>query len=548
LRPKVDTVSGMQLDSDGGIVAGSRAITRTPTGRETALVALGQGALMVLGGVLALLVAQIFGKNAKTDAFFAAYGVYAVGLTFGQTFRLTAVSRLVHGEGPATVTRLLVTVSIMVLAVAIPMVVLADPLGHLLVTADPGGIAPTVLRILWIALLGQLLAAMLATVLAVRGAFTIIGVGTFLSGLLSIGTFLAVESSVGVEGAAIGLAASAAWMAVLFAIAQLRTGWRPSLSRHVSLRDVGAEAGHLTLASATFIGTSLAYVICVAVAARLGKGEATLFAYAYALAAILVGVTANVTAMVRSPALVASRDRARDTATAGLWSFRFTLVLAGPVLAMAMLVGRPVVSVALGSGFSHKDVSTILVTLLCLVGWILASAGGIFAVVELLARGELRALASLAAGLVTVLAGLAIAGGAIAGIEGVAAALSVAMIGATLLQLRWAFGAEWRGDAVAMVRATAREVIVLAIAFAPSAAALLTLGETAATSVAAALTAAVLVPAVYRVAWPREYQAMLALMRRSRPVALPASASASDDTDGYPPLEPLSHDTDSSAA
>jgi peptidoglycan biosynthesis protein MviN/MurJ (putative lipid II flippase) len=482
---------------------------------------------MMFGGILALLVAQVFGKNAKTDAFFAAYGVYAVGLTFGQTFRLTAVSRLVHGKGPETITRLLGAVTIMALAAGIPMVVLANPLGGLLVTTDPGNVAPTVLRILWIALVGQLLAAMLATVLAVRGRFTIVGIGALLSGFVSIGTFIVVESSVGVAGAAIGLAVSAAWMALLFGLTLLRGGWRADLRAHGSIRAMASEAVHLTFASATFIGASLAYLICVAVAARLGSGDATLFAYAYALAAILVGVTANVAAMVRSPALVASRERAKDTAAAGLWSFRFTLVLAGPVLAMAILVGRPLVSVALGSAFKRHDIDAILATLLCLSGWILASAAGIFAVVELLARSELRRLALLAVGLVTALAALAIAGGAIAGIEGVAAALSVSMLGASLIQLRWAFPSQWRQAATGMARATAREVAVLAFAFAPSAVLLASLGEAAAVSSVAGVLAALLAAMISRIAWPGECGAILGLVRsRVATVALRADTAS----------------------
>lgn len=256
---------------------------------------------MLLGGVLAVLVAQIFGKNAKTDAFFAAYSVYAVGLTFAQTFRLTAVSRLVRSSHHETTTRLLGAVVMISLVIAVPMVLLAAPLGRLLVTTDPGGVASTTLRIMWIALLGQLLAAMLATALAVRGSFVAIAVGTLPSGIVSIGTFLLVRSDAGVVGAAIGLAAAAVWLTLVFGATLLKRGWRPVMLTTSAVREMGSEATGLAFASATFIGTNLAYVICVAVAARVGRGETTLFAYAYVLASMLLGVTANVTAMVRSP-------------------------------------------------------------------------------------------------------------------------------------------------------------------------------------------------------------------------------------------------------
>lgn len=488
---------------------------------------------MVLGGVLAVLVAQIFGKNAKTDAFFAAYGVYAVGLTFAQTFRLTAVSRLVRAPGHVTTTRLLGAVVVISVVIALPMVVLAGPLGRLLVTTDPHGIAVTSLRILWIALLGQLLAAMLATALAVRGSFAAIGIGMLPSGIVSIGTFLLVRSDAGVTGAAIGLAAAAVWLTIVFGVTLLRTGWRPTRPSPVLGMEMGAEAGKLTYASATFIGTNVAYVVCVAVAARVGRGETTLFAYAYVLASMLLGVTANVTAMVRSPALLASSNRAEDAAAAGLWSLRFTLVLVGPVVAMVMLIGKPVVGFALGSGFHGQDITRILLTLLCLVGWILASAAGIFAVVELLARSELRRLAGLSVALVLAVTGLAAAASSVAGIEGIAGALSLVTIGVSLVQMRWAFGARWRSVVAGMLRATRREMIVLVGAFAPSTALLLALGDGLASYLCATVLAALLVMVGSRVAWPREWEALLGVARRSSRLAAaqpqdPASESGAE--------------------
>jgi hypothetical protein len=181
-----------------------------------------------------------------------------------------------------------------------------------------------------------------------------------------------------------------------------------------------------------------------------------------------------------------------------------------------------VIAFALGSGFSAVDVREILVTLLCLIGWILGSAAGIFAIVELLARGELRRLAALAATLVAAVCGLALAGGALAGIEGIAVALSTATLGVAAVQLRWAFGAVWQREAAKMLRACLRELIVLAVAFAPAALLLSVLGETTVAAVAAALLAAALVAIASRVAWPRECSALVGLIRRS-PAAVAGS-------------------------
>jgi ABC-type multidrug transport system fused ATPase/permease subunit len=487
---------------------------RLPTGRETALIAIGQGALMVLGGVLALLVAQVFGKNSKTDAFFAAYGLYAVGLTFGQTFRLTAVSRVLHSHERDPVSRLVGAVAVMALAVAIPMVALAGPLGGILVGKDPTHVAPGVLRILWIALAGQLLAALLATVLAVRGAFSTIGLATLASGFVSIVTFLALYSALGIRAAAVGLSASAVSLAVVFAIALVRRGWTPSLAGLGSPSGLVREAGRLTFASIFFVGTNLAYVACVALATRHRGGEATLFAYAYVGAAALVAVTANVSAMARSPAVVAGAERAQVAAATGVATLRLTLLLAGPVVGMALLVGRPVLELVLGSSYSGHDVHRLLITLLALTGWIVASAAGIFAIVELLARSELKLLARLALALVLATVACALLGGALAGIVGIAAGLSVAMIGVTAVQLRSAFAHEWRATALAMARAIVRELVVLACAFGPAGVLLLAIGASDASRTGCGILAAVVVTLASRVAWPGEFRALLALAHR----------------------------------
>jgi peptidoglycan biosynthesis protein MviN/MurJ (putative lipid II flippase) len=467
---------------------------------------------MVFGAVLAVLVAQLFGKSVETDAFFAAYGFYSIGVTFTYTVRLTAVSKLV-GSASEAVTRQLGAAVLIALAFGVPMLILAAPFGRVLVESDPAGVARATLRILWVALTGQLLAAMLATILAVQGSFNTIGIATLMAGPVTIASFLLAEPATGIEGAAIGISAGAAWLVAVLGGKAVRSGWRPGLRDLAALEAIAAEALRLSFASATFLGATVAYVTCVAVAARQGAGEATLFAYAFVLVGMLLGVTSNVLAMVRSPSLLASSQRTADAASTAVWGLRVTLVLAGPALAMALLVGKPLIGFALGSGFSAADVDSLLVTLVCLVGWLIATAAGIFAVVELLARGALVPLALLAAGQVAVLAPAAWAGADFAGIYGIATALSAVTLGVTLVQLRWAFGGAWRESAAKMARAGARELAVLAAAFAPSAALVHVIGQTTFATAAAGLLATLLVAVATYVAWPHESRILLGLVR-----------------------------------
>lgn len=490
---------------------------RTPTGREMALVAAGQGATMLSGALLALLIAHRFGRDLKTDAFFAAYGVYALGVTFTQSFRLTAVPRLigpVAGNIEENATRMLGAATVMALALVVPLALAAAPLADVLVEVDPGDVGRDTLRILAVAMACQLFASMLATILMVRGAFAAVALTTLAVAAITVGVFLVSEPAIGILAAPTGLAAAAFWLCLVFGTLLVRTGWRPrALPR---LLTIVQEAGRLALASATFVGATGTYVVCVAVAAREGPGEATLFVYAYVASGILLGLTANVTSVVRSPAITASRQRTAEAAAAGLWSFRFTIVLAAPVLAMAVLVGKPVIGFVLGADFQGAAAASMVVTMIALAGWLLGTAAGMFAIIELLARDDLPRLAFLVIAQIAAVAAAAPVGAALAGVEGIAAALSLVTLVVTGVLLRWAFQERWREVATDLARAAGRGLVVVGVAFAPSIVLLAVIGrDTVAAVVAAGLLATVLVAVSTSVAWPYERRMLVALVQRS---------------------------------
>ena len=91
---------------------------------------------MGLGALLALLVLFVFGKTPKTDGLFTAYAVYGVLLMLAQSLRTTIVARLVEAPSLwAAFDHYLGAVLALALAAAVPLVVLADPLAHLLTGA-----------------------------------------------------------------------------------------------------------------------------------------------------------------------------------------------------------------------------------------------------------------------------------------------------------------------------------------------------------------------------------------------------------------------------
>jgi len=154
------------------------------------------------------------------------------------------------------------------------------------------------------------------------------------------------------------------------------------------------------------------------------------------------------------------------------------------------------------------------VTLLCLSGWILGSAAGVLAIVELLRREKILQLAAFAGVQIALLPLLAIAGREIAGIGGVAAAQSTAMLAATAAQLRLAFGAEWLEAIRPMLRATATGGLAVAAAFAPSFVLTAVTGRSAPALLFAVAMAALLTLVVSRWQWREESAVLASLLRR----------------------------------
>jgi hypothetical protein len=294
----------------------------------------------------------------------------------------------------------------------------------------------------------------------------------------------------------------------------MRSGWRPDTRAFLRAREATREAARLLFASASFVTANLGYLVCLAVASRKGTGEATLYTYAYFSALVLVATTAISAAMVTTPAMLAEPRSSGSMESSTVSTYRFTVVLVAPVFVLALLVGKPVIGFALGGHFNGHDAERLVVTLVCLSGWVLASAAGVYAVLGLLAQDKARALALIAALHIAALVPLAIVGRELAGIPGIALAQSAVMLGATAVQLRLAFGHAWTKLLRGLGAVTLKGGIAAFAACVPSFAILAAFDHSVvATTVALALAAACTL-AVYRIAWPGETGALVSLLSR----------------------------------
>ncbi|MFY9487727.1 MAG: lipid II flippase MurJ [Solirubrobacterales bacterium] len=445
------------------------APSRTPAdeARGAAGISLGQASLMVMGGVLALLITQFFGKGVSTDAFFTAYGFYVIALTFAQTLRLTVLPRLLSDVTGAQEARLLLATATLAALAAIPMVALAGPIGDLIANGDPSGLAAETLRLLWPALALHLLAGMLVAMLVMRGIYAPIGVAFAITSLITIAAFVLLEPELDLRAVAVGLALSAVFLASALMTHLWRAGWRPAFRQQLVPRQIVRDCGDLFVASSSFLMLNLGYLICLAVANRASAGTATTYAYAFFGAAFLVASTAVPSAMVRAPRLLDAGGNRGVTVADVLVDYRVALVLLAPAIGLVALVGAPLIDLITGSFFGADDSTDFVTVLVCLTPWVLAATVGVMLILESLNRGRGNALAAIAVGQAVVLLILAKLGDEIAGIAGIAIAQSTAMFLATAAQIRLAM----RADAGRLLRTlgteTLRSAALVLVSFGP---------------------------------------------------------------------------------
>jgi hypothetical protein len=197
-------------------------------------------------------------------------------------------------------------------------------------------------------------------------------------------------------------------------------------------------------------------------------------------------------------------------------TYRYSVMLIAPVIALSLLVGKPVLGFLLGSDFRGHDAERLVITLVCLIGWVLGNAAGLYAVVELLSSGRARALAAVATAQSALLVGLAVTGRELGGIEGVAVGQSLSMLAGTATQLRLAFAGAWLSTLRAIGGATATGIAVAAAATAPGLILLGVAGDSAATRIAAAASGLALALVVTRLAWRGESTALMSFVVRPR--------------------------------
>jgi len=403
---------------------------------------LGQIVVGVTSGVQAILVATKFGITSATDGFFAAYGVYSLVVLLGQSWRTTLVARMVESNSPfSSFNRFCGAAGLVFAACGILFVGLGAPLASLLTGGLPPDAAATAreaLLILWLAAGGQLVAALAAAALGIRGDYGRAALAFSAGSLVSIGGFLALEPAWGITALPSSILIGTAVTVTPLLHAMYRAGWRPSRTILVDLVPNARAAGLALVSSLTNVFVYLVFVVSIAMAARLGEGMTTIYTYAYFALGLVTTLVGSSVMIVLAAPLAAVWDRRPGSLRPYTDDvFRTGLMIVIPIAAAAAVLGGDIATVVFRE-FTQSEIDALVMTFLILSPSMAATVAGTVPSLALLTLGRYRATAVVALAALVMQVGfsiIAVALDSLAVLAAASAAASITRVLGTMLLL-----------------------------------------------------------------------------------------------------------------
>jgi peptidoglycan biosynthesis protein MviN/MurJ (putative lipid II flippase) len=343
-------------------------LERTSFPRSSAIVSASSFLAALVGGIQALLIAFIVGEGDKTDAFLAAYALYAVMALFAASLRSSIVPVLGAPQSEEafrqrvaeTLSRTLVLAG---LASAL-MVVLAVPAGQLIANGLPADARWTTVLALVIlapAALFQLQSAAFSAALAAAHRFAFSASTYVVAGALSVVVSAILLELIGVLGAGFGMVAGAGLLLVAHGTYLRRFGihLRPRLR---AAADPGGRRLALGLVAGAAIVISLQSMLAISVASVSGDpGAITAYTYAYFAVVLMLTLSSPSLALVTLPALVARIGReGRDSVVRHFMDITpFAFAVLAPLLVLFAAYGEPMVQTVFEDSLSSATISLL---------------------------------------------------------------------------------------------------------------------------------------------------------------------------------------------
>jgi hypothetical protein len=348
--------------------------------RSGLLTGLAQVVLALSAAGAGALLAHKFGRNADTDGFLSAYGVYLLLVLAAQAFRMVVVPDLTRAAQAGRLGGETRAYALAFLSLAVPVSVLvglfSSQLGDLLTGRLPprsADIAARALVVLVPAAFVQLLAALAASALAAQDSYGTAALGFALGGVTSVVAFAALSGREGIVALAWGLAAGAGVALAVPVVALLRHGalggdWPERL-------QVGPRLLHLVQGAAVPVALQGCYLLALRFSAYLGVGRVTSFSYAYLAASTLVSATAFSLGLISSAPLTRRGIDAEAAARHVVHAAWVSLVIVGAAAGVFALVGGRIMGVVLGNAYGGGVGRQLGHLVVYLAPWMLAWVG-----------------------------------------------------------------------------------------------------------------------------------------------------------------------------
>ena len=330
------------------------------------------------GAAAGALLAQKFGRNARTDGLLAAYAVYLVLTLSAQAFRLVVVPDLTRAAAGGRLGGEARAYAATFLVLAVPTCVLvgvfADPLGELITGKLPETSAQIAARALvWMVPAGfaQLLAALAASVLAARDSYATAAGGFAGGGVAGLLLFVALADAHGVLTLAWALALNGG---VALAVPLSRLLRERALHGPAVRLDITGRLWRLVEGAAVPVALQGFYLADLRAASALGVGRVSSFSYAYVLAAMFVTATAFSLGIVSSAPLTRRGLEAEGVAEHILHGAWVSLAAIGAAAGVFAVVGGQVAEAVLGSAYAGGVGHELGKLVVYLAPWMVASA------------------------------------------------------------------------------------------------------------------------------------------------------------------------------
>ncbi len=318
-------------------------------------------------------------------------------------------------------------------------VVAARPIAELLTGFGPEAAvdaAAAALPWMVVAGLGQFTAGLLASTLAALDDYVVPALA-FISGSLAGLVLLLVRiDENGTEAVAWGMALNAVLATTLMAVwlwTRARRERVPAGAARVDLRGSGRRLRELGSGASLPFALQAIYLVCLPIAAREGVGSVTSFGYAYLIAAAVVGISASSLGLVTAVPLTRMGLEPRRVARhveASAWP---ALLLVAATAGIFAVAGAEIAGRVLGAAYGDDVGTQIGRLVVAMAPYMVASVAlsVTFPLVFVAGRGSRLPVIGLV--VLAIHVPVALAGQAVAGLDGLALALAVS----TALAFAW---------------------------------------------------------------------------------------------------------------